>query len=668
MKKSWKKQLAVGTAATVAATPMLAVPGGEVAADNHGDFDDDTSVPTDQVPSQFYKLAYVYMELSDYDMSDAQTSAKGLAVNNHEFNDNFVEKLANFIYSQDAVQYFENADAVYEQFNTHYEDGVDDFSFGDFTSALLGLYGDMISVYEEKKDELDGVSSDRANELLQEALDEAKSNAEGSEEFSALVSEGLISNDDSNALLEDLLAFNIEGQDENTENVKEAQAALAQALYDYKEVDEGEESDDSGSGGYTPPSDDEEPTEEEGSLDIGGSAEVVSEEDDDGRTYTRVRVNADSVADSVKDKTAEEVSRVRISADDVEGSSGTRVSVPKQALDAIKEVNQEATVEFSSSKSSYEVPASEFDDEDEDVEFEVNMSEVSEEEADELFEGQTSNRVGPVVDFSITANYSDGSSRQLTRYNSYATRNVTLDADYDYDSSRTTAVVFTDGETQFVPSIFSSDEELGNSVAIKRRGDTRYSVVENEADFTDINDLWNEEQVQKLGNKLIVQGKEDGSFAPQDRITRNEFAALVARSLGLVADEDYESGLTDVSDEAWYSDYVEVLHEAGIVEGHGDGTFRPYEEITRVEIAAMVGRALDYVGFDESKLGEGSVEDYSDLSEIPSWAHDTLSKLYQSELMQGTGSGDFQPYRNATRAEMAKVVHELLVFVEFMNE
>ena len=101
--------------------------------------------------------------------------------------------------------------------------------------------------------------------------------------------------------------------------------------------------------------------------------------------------------------------------------------------------------------------------------------------------------------------------------------------------------------------------------------------------------------VNLLSNLGIIKGYEDGTFKPDNTVTRAEAATLIVRMLAL--DDEVEAGdtnFTDVAADNWASGYVNVAYANGIINGMGDGTFNPNGEVTYGQIVKMIVCALGY--------------------------------------------------------------------------
>ncbi len=115
--------------------------------------------------------------------------------------------------------------------------------------------------------------------------------------------------------------------------------------------------------------------------------------------------------------------------------------------------------------------------------------------------------------------------------------------------------------------------------------------------FTDVAATANyAEAVQVLSALEIINGYEDGTFKPEGKITRAEYAAIVCRILDMGDAGANQVGgyFTDVEADHWASGYIATASQLGIVNGMGDGTFAPSAEVTYEQAVAMLVRALGY--------------------------------------------------------------------------
>ncbi|SFQ36793.1 choice-of-anchor I family protein [Salibacterium halotolerans] len=176
---------------------------------------------------------------------------------------------------------------------------------------------------------------------------------------------------------------------------------------------------------------------------------------------------------------------------------------------------------------------------------------------------------------------------------------------------------------------------------------------ENAPVFEDVaDDYWAQPYIKNLHDAGIVQGHTDGTFGPSEDVTRAQFAVMLSRMLDLDT-ADTAQAFEDVP--TWAADEVNALHEAGITTGKEDGSFDPQASITREQMAAMAVRAYEH----EAGSVETADVSYEDSESISPYAQSVVEKASALELMTGTEDNLFQPKKDSTRAHAAKVVSML---------
>ncbi|MBP1993778.1 S-layer homology domain-containing protein [Paenibacillus eucommiae] len=180
--------------------------------------------------------------------------------------------------------------------------------------------------------------------------------------------------------------------------------------------------------------------------------------------------------------------------------------------------------------------------------------------------------------------------------------------------------------------------------------------------FTDIVGHWAESAIQEAVKRGLIQGYEDGTFHPEGEVTRAEFITLLVRALALpimpVSADDIP--FIDVASTKWYAGEVLAAYKAKIIQGVDERRFAPNEKISREQMAVLLARAYAFVSdrsvTEENQLSKG----YRDGSSISPWALTEVNQVLQLGLMQGKGNGIFEPHSNASRAEAVQVMLNLL--------
>ncbi|MBB6734144.1 S-layer homology domain-containing protein [Cohnella zeiphila] len=172
--------------------------------------------------------------------------------------------------------------------------------------------------------------------------------------------------------------------------------------------------------------------------------------------------------------------------------------------------------------------------------------------------------------------------------------------------------------------------------------------------FSDIIGHWAEAAIQQGVQSGIVTGYPDGTFKPNQPVTREEFAVMLIKALKPQS-AGAELIFTDKDKiGAWAREAVAQAVQEGIIKGYVDGSFRPDAEITRTEMIAMIANALKLTA------EAGSATGFADDKDIPAWARGAIAAIKNLGIVQGAGENRFHPNVKATRAEAITVLVEML--------
>lgn len=160
---------------------------------------------------------------------------------------------------------------------------------------------------------------------------------------------------------------------------------------------------------------------------------------------------------------------------------------------------------------------------------------------------------------------------------------------------------------------------------------------------TDIQGHWAQNTINKWVDKGDISGYPDGTFRPNNMITRAEFVVLVNNAMGYT-----KSGyayFSDVPSHYWGKNAIQTGVAAGYISGDGNGIFRPNDPVTRQEAAAMISRILGL------KQNDSRAYRYTDSYAISNWAKGVVGAVSEAGIMAGYPDGSFGPNRVLTRAE-----------------
>ena len=172
--------------------------------------------------------------------------------------------------------------------------------------------------------------------------------------------------------------------------------------------------------------------------------------------------------------------------------------------------------------------------------------------------------------------------------------------------------------------------------------------------FKDLQSVsWAEEAITNLYKAGIVDGVSYDKFDPNGLVTREQFAKLLAVTLGI-----YDVNATcDFSDAqgGWYTPYIASAKNAGLINGIGGGEFGVGRNITRQDMAVMIYNALKYKGVKLDVVKD----DFTDLYAVADYAKDAVKFLSGEGIINGMGNGLFAPTDNATRAQAAVLIYSM---------
>lgn len=153
-----------------------------------------------------------------------------------------------------------------------------------------------------------------------------------------------------------------------------------------------------------------------------------------------------------------------------------------------------------------------------------------------------------------------------------------------------------------------------------------------------------------------IIGYEDGTFHPDNNITRAETAVALSRILEITKTDVEAKNFTDLDIDSWCYGDVENMSSAGAIEGYEDKTFQPNNPITREEFVAMLIRL--------GKVLPESTLTFTDVKE-DSWSSDYIYTAYTAGLIDGYEDGTFRPHNPITRAEAIKILNGVLQRSDF---
>lgn len=206
------------------------------------------------------------------------------------------------------------------------------------------------------------------------------------------------------------------------------------------------------------------------------------------------------------------------------------------------------------------------------------------------------------------------------------------------------------GGTTGGTTITDPDTPLDDGTTIT---DEETPLVRNPLLFRDVpEDMWCRDAVAYVFDKGLMKGISDTIFAPAMSTERGMIVTILHRLEG--EPTAAASSFTDVAAGKWYTDAIAWGAANGVVEGYSDTIFKPTQDITREQLAAILFRYAQLKGYDTSKRADLSA--YTDAGEISAYALEAMRWAVAEELISGVTSYTLVPGGRADRAQVATIL------------
>ncbi len=202
-----------------------------------------------------------------------------------------------------------------------------------------------------------------------------------------------------------------------------------------------------------------------------------------------------------------------------------------------------------------------------------------------------------------------------------------------------------------------SGNNSGSGILIPDNNNNNNSNQGSANAFTDVNENdWFYASVTDAVAKGLFTGITENTFEPNGQMTRAMLVTVLWRMEN--SPVTAQSSFTDVTAGQWYAQAVSWAANNGIVTGVEEGIFAPDQAVTREQLATIVKRFADYKG---TNLGETTAEvAFADSDLIADYAKESVQTMQKAGILSGREDGTFDPQGTATRAECAKILTMLL--------
>jgi hypothetical protein len=217
-------------------------------------------------------------------------------------------------------------------------------------------------------------------------------------------------------------------------------------------------------------------------------------------------------------------------------------------------------------------------------------------------------------------------------------------------------------------SLLSSDAALAelNEAPIKAQTSGVNAQIDRVAQASNLNDIngnWAEPFIRVLVGKGIIKGYPDGTFKPNQQVTRAEFAAMLNKAFDLQPIRDGKQ-FKDIPKKYWAKEVIDKAYRGGFLAGYADGSFSPNRNILRIESLVSLTNGSKLTA--AANLNLDAI--FADSAQVPSYGKDPLIAATQRCMAVGVDydssqlpGGNFNPNQAATRADVAALIHQVLV-------
>ena len=171
--------------------------------------------------------------------------------------------------------------------------------------------------------------------------------------------------------------------------------------------------------------------------------------------------------------------------------------------------------------------------------------------------------------------------------------------------------------------------------------------------FPDVEDTHtNSESINWMKENEVIEGYDDGTFKPENRINRAELLKIIIEGFDFPTDVNTSTGFPDIDESAWYGKYVRKAKSLDWIEGYPDGTFKPDQPVNKAETLKILGKVKDWQTY---------TADYQPFDDTPlqDWYTPYVTYSKNKNFLEETGNL-FSPGAFTTRAKFSEMVYRII--------
>lgn len=197
-----------------------------------------------------------------------------------------------------------------------------------------------------------------------------------------------------------------------------------------------------------------------------------------------------------------------------------------------------------------------------------------------------------------------------------------------------------------------------NAAGSASDNNTNNSTSTTEKIFDDVDsDFWANDSIKTLKDMGVASGTGDGSFYPNNSVTREEFLKLALAAFGIKGTGNEDCNFDDVARDSWFYDYVAAAVSRNFVQGISDTSFGSGQNITRQDMAVILYRILESM---QINIGDSTEILFSDADSISEYAKSPIGAMYNGGIISGMENNRFCPQEKATRAQACEIIYKAL--------
>lgn len=367
-------------------------------------------------------------------------------------------------------------------------------------------------------------------------------------------------------------------------------------------------------------------------------------------------------------------------------SIGTQVDVDEFAAEFNAEIlnfmgENENTLQLENNQASYYLPIDKIDfdfileqfgdnTDLKDIKINIKLLKTSEneiEQANQIIDNHNAIALTKPVSFRVEASHKD-KTLEINNFNGFVEKSIVIPKEVNPNEVTTGIVVFPEGKIQHIPTklIFKNDQHYATMSSISN---SLYTIISHQREFEDMENHWSKDYVNEMASRMIISGVNENTFDPNSNITRVEFATIITKALGL----NYQPSanpFTDLYGNEWYYEPVQTAYQYDLIKGYDNGSFFPEKNMTREEAMVIIMKAIKLTGFDIDITEENiktQLNRFEDSEEISDWAEKSIAINIEHKIINASDTNLLNPKDYITRGEVATIVMKMLQNLDLID-